>query len=78
VIKKLATKSITAVAAVASRLANCGPALPVRTALRKATNACTAAIIRLMAPHAACNPWMISITAAAAGTSRETSRSISI
>src|SRR3954468_13214709 len=72
------TNSITATAAAASAWAKAGPALPDFTAFRKAMKRSIAARIRWIAPHAATRPWMIAITAPAAGTIMLTRRSTRI
>lgn len=62
------TKSTNRMAAAANISAKEGPASPFLTALRKATNLPSAAMIRCTEPQAACIPWTMSITAPAAGT----------
>ena len=62
------TKSSTTTAASANICANCGPAEPPLTALRKAINAPIAATMRWIVPQAACRPSIITITAPGAGT----------
>ena len=71
-------KSSSATALAATAWANRQAAVtpPSLTALRNAKNAWKAAMIRLIAPHAAISPWMIVMTAPAAGTISETTFSM--